>query len=99
MSLGAGRTRALSDVTLRLIAPAIVVGAVLHFALPERGRRFQLSPTRRSRRFPSRSSPAPNRRRPSGDGDPRAARCLLRLAPAVAPPAADSMTAPARCQT
>jgi ABC-type spermidine/putrescine transport system permease subunit II len=33
MSLGAGRTRALTDVTLRLMAPAIVAGAVLAFSL------------------------------------------------------------------
>jgi putative spermidine/putrescine transport system permease protein len=33
MSLGAGRTRALTDVTLRLIAPAIFAGAILAFSL------------------------------------------------------------------
>lgn len=33
MSLGAGRTRALTDVTLSLIAPALVAGAVLAFSL------------------------------------------------------------------
>jgi ABC-type spermidine/putrescine transport system permease subunit II len=33
MSLGAGRTRALTDVTLGLIAPALVAGAVLAFSL------------------------------------------------------------------
>jgi ABC-type spermidine/putrescine transport system permease subunit II len=33
MSLGAGRTRALADVTLRLIAPAILAGVLVAFSL------------------------------------------------------------------